>query len=237
LSEGSRNFRVSWDGTLYSTNGHFTGEINALSGTLGNLDVAGTLNGGNIYGAYIHGAEIEGGSISSGDAFISDGIISGATLKGSTIYFGQGAGYTYKVYDSKGNLIRTRTYAAPLDELKKGDLTYVLDPDAEIDASEIGVLRDVYGDDGHGTTHGVELAVTNKDYFLRLANEGRILIKSTGAETDSWVALNAGPGWDYSNGGGHVVIQPDGAVYINATKIKFETADAEDQEGIYARFA
>ena len=92
LSEGSRNFRVSWDGTLYSTNGHFTGEINATSGTLGDLDVTGTLNGGSIYGAYIHGTDIEGGSISGTT-------IDGTTIYGATIYFGEGAGYKYAIYD------------------------------------------------------------------------------------------------------------------------------------------
>ena len=243
LMEGQRNFRVSWDGTLYSTNGHFTGEINATSGTLGDLDVNGTLNGGSIYGAYIDGAEIEGGSISSGDAFISDGIISGATIKGSTIYFGQSKGYQYEVVDSNGNHIRNRVYANAIDGTSKigdsvniGNLKYTL-INIESDL-QIGTLRQAEGDDQIGKTSGVELAATSEDYFLRLSAPGRILVKSTGgAASDAWVAMNAGTGWDYSQGGGHIQINSDGSVIINATSIKFETDEPNKQDGIYARFA
>jgi hypothetical protein len=56
----TRNFKVKWDGSIYARNGHFTGEINATSGTLGYLEVTGTLSGGYIEGATINGSVIHG---------------------------------------------------------------------------------------------------------------------------------------------------------------------------------
>ena len=47
----SRKFYVEWDGTLHATDGNFSGKINATSGTLGDLEVIGTLEGGIINGA------------------------------------------------------------------------------------------------------------------------------------------------------------------------------------------
>jgi hypothetical protein len=136
LSESDRNFRVTWDGTLYSTNGHFTGEINATSGSLGSLDVLGTLTGGSIYGAYIYGTDIEGGSITG--SYIYGSEIEGATISGSTIYFGQGEGWKYDVYDANGNYIRTRVYAEQLKNTQVGGLTYV--SRGRVDASQVGLL-------------------------------------------------------------------------------------------------
>lgn len=59
----NRAFRVSWDGTIYVENGVFNGEINATSGTLGDLEVTGTLTGGTIVGGDISGAWISGSTI------------------------------------------------------------------------------------------------------------------------------------------------------------------------------
>lgn len=63
-SVAGRPFRVDWNGTVHITDGYFTGNIDAKTGRLGNLDVYGTLTGGvirgsSIYGAYITGARIE----------------------------------------------------------------------------------------------------------------------------------------------------------------------------------
>ena len=110
--EGQRNFRVSWDGTLYSINGHFKGEINATSGTLGDLKVNGTLTGGSIYGSYIEGTDIKGGSISGSS--ISSTYIFGSEIHGAKLYFGAGEGYKYQVLDKNGNVLRTRIYAKEL---------------------------------------------------------------------------------------------------------------------------
>ena len=100
-SVAQRGFKVKWDGTTYINDGVFTGEINAIGGSIkGDFQVQGTLQGGTISGANISGASIEGGwitggsisggsisgaTISSGSARISNGTISGATITGASV--------------------------------------------------------------------------------------------------------------------------------------------------------
>ena len=60
-----RNFRVSWDGKAYITDGDFSGVINAKGGSIdGDFQIYGTLSGGTITGANISGATVSGGTIS-----------------------------------------------------------------------------------------------------------------------------------------------------------------------------
>lgn len=58
------NFKVKWDGSIEATGVNISGEINATSGTLGDLTVTGTLDGGTI-----SGSTITGGSITIGENF------------------------------------------------------------------------------------------------------------------------------------------------------------------------
>lgn len=223
LTEGQRNFRVSWDGTLYSTNGHFTGEINATSGTLGDLDVTGTLNGGNIYGAYINGAEIDGGSISGTT-------VNGATIYGAKLYFGEGEGYKYEVQDKNGNVLRTRIYAKKLTNTQVGDLTYVFIE--KVSMVNAGSLLAVEGSEGiyegeERTTMGVSLSTSADNYFMRVYAKDRVLVQSA----NSWVGLASGSTW------GKTLIKLDnGHIDLQADSLKC-TIPADKQEGIYARFA
>jgi len=58
ISPGGRKFRVTWDGKAYLTdayldNAYISGHIEAQDGTLGDLEVVGTLTGGRIEGSYI----------------------------------------------------------------------------------------------------------------------------------------------------------------------------------------
>lgn len=53
-----KEFKVNWNGGLEATGANITGTINATDGTLGNLTVNGTLNGGTIKGANIYGSVI-----------------------------------------------------------------------------------------------------------------------------------------------------------------------------------
>lgn len=80
-----RTFRVAWDGTTYITNGEFTGRINAVSGTLGTLEVLGTLSGGTIIGAEIYGSLVSGGIINGAEIYGS--LISGGRIEGVEIYY------------------------------------------------------------------------------------------------------------------------------------------------------
>ena len=112
-----RNFRVKWDGTVYIENGEFAGEINATSGTLGNLTVNGTLSGGNIIGAYISGADIYGGwvrgsYIEADELYAYNGIIGGwyitqhglKSLNGKTVMSSDGTIEAYKIITKLGEI-------------------------------------------------------------------------------------------------------------------------------------
>lgn len=120
-SPGMRKFRVAWDGTVYIENGIFKGEIHAATGTLGDLQVTGTLTGGSISGASITGGTINGSWITAnylsanngqiggwtiGNNYLSGGgitlnsntgTISGGTITGSSISASE-------LYASKGNI-------------------------------------------------------------------------------------------------------------------------------------
>ena len=57
-SVGQRPFRVRWDGNVYIEDGVFTGTITATGGAItGNLDVSGTLTGGSFYTGYLEAYE------------------------------------------------------------------------------------------------------------------------------------------------------------------------------------
>ena len=83
-SVSSRDFRVDWDGYLRANNATISGTIYADSGTLGNLDVTGTLDcsEGTILGA----------------------TIMGGTISGAKIYFGDGEFYIYEGTSSTGKV-------------------------------------------------------------------------------------------------------------------------------------
>ena len=77
-----RAFRVSWDGTIYVENGEFNGEIHATSGTLGDLEVTGTLIGGTIVGGDISGAWISGSTIEGSRVYADDLICYNGNIAG-----------------------------------------------------------------------------------------------------------------------------------------------------------
>jgi hypothetical protein len=79
-STSDRTFRVAWDGTTHINNGYFTGEINAKSGTLGNLTVTGTLYGGTISGSSIYSYYLQ---CTNGD--IGGWKVSSTSLTGGTV--------------------------------------------------------------------------------------------------------------------------------------------------------
>ena len=100
-----RNFRVKWDGTVYIENGEFAGEINATTGTLGNLTVNGTLSGGIIDGAFIHGSQIVGTYVDADQLYANFGKIGGWYITDNTL---ESAGYSF----TGGTLTKTILDAA-----------------------------------------------------------------------------------------------------------------------------
>lgn len=91
-SPSGRNFRVKWDGTVYIENGEFAGEINATTGTLGNLTVNGTLSGGIIDGAFIRGSQIVGTYVDADQLYANLGKIGGWYITDTTL---QSASYSF----------------------------------------------------------------------------------------------------------------------------------------------
>lgn len=111
-SPGGRNFRVKWDGTVYIENGEFAGEINATTGTLGNLTVNGTLSGGVIDGAYIYGSQIVGTYVDARELYANNGLIGGwyitqdglISLNGKTTMSSDGTIEAYKIITDLGEI-------------------------------------------------------------------------------------------------------------------------------------
>lgn len=101
-SYSSAPFRASMSGQLRATNanisgiinatsGSFTGTIYATSGTLGNLNITGTLTGGEIYGSRFTGSEFIGGTIDvSTDINVGNNIY----LRPSNYYVPKGVYFT-----------------------------------------------------------------------------------------------------------------------------------------------
>lgn len=217
------NFGVDWDGKLTATDGTFSGTIYADSGTLGDLDVEGTLDCSE---GTIIGAEIIGGTIS-----------------GARIYFGEGSFYVYEGTLSSGE---KRTFKFSEDQGKttsvkiNGEtvsLTFVEKQDAT-EAGFLGYSTGSYNFDGQLISSGV-LALDSTGLEgsdgdpkaslpIVVRSADRILLYSS----DSWVMLQ----------NKNVKIQagiPDGYVTIEAKHIQFtgDAANPENQHNIYARFA
>lgn len=229
--EGERKFRVNWDGTVYVVNGNFSGHIDATSGTLGDLQVTGTLTGGiiqgsEIYGAYIEGTDIEGGTIR------------GSTIYGADIYFGEGSGFKYNAYNSKEELVRTIVYSEDKgSSFTSGGLTYR--KVGKVSGTNKGHLGIIDGSDGIGSTSVLTLeSDKGADGALPIVirSADRVLLRSTGEVAGvEWVMLQAG-----SKGNPDTTLQVKGGVErkitLTAQNIKF-VCEAKNQEGIYARFA
>lgn len=229
--EGERKFRVNWDGTVYVVNGNFSGHIDATSGTLGDLQVTGTLTGGiiqgsEIYGAYIEGTDIEGGTIR------------GSTIYGADIYFGEGSGFKYNAYNSKEELVRTIIYSEDKGaSFTSGGLTYR--KVGKVSGTDKGHLGIVDGSDGIGSTSVLTLesdSGTDGALPIVIRSADRVLIRSTGEVAGvEWVMLQAG-----SKGNPDTTLHVKGGIErkitLTAQNIEF-ICDAENQKGIYARFA
>ena len=91
-SEGSRPFRVSWDGTVYINDGNFSGHIEAESGTLGDLSVIGTLE--------VYDGSIVGASVSYNKTELYDYRHSGYWLDEQGIHIGSSKNYALMTNDS-----------------------------------------------------------------------------------------------------------------------------------------
>ena len=100
-----RKFRVRWDGTVFIENGVFNGHIDATSGTLGDLDVVGTLTGGYISGSHIFGTDITGGTIEGSKVYadylkVSRGYIAGWRITDDSLKNSDG---TIVLYSDNGS--------------------------------------------------------------------------------------------------------------------------------------
>lgn len=87
-------FDVAWDGSLYATNGYFTGDINATNiygSTIIGTNISGScLNGTHIQGTTIKGQAMDGGSIYGGS-------VSGTKIYAIDLFAGSQTTYVYEV--------------------------------------------------------------------------------------------------------------------------------------------
>lgn len=225
-SVSSRDFRVDWDGYLRANNATISGTIYADSGTLGSLDVEGTLDcsEGTILGA----------------------TIMGGTISGAEIYFGSGQFYVYE-----GTLSTGEVRVLKLKEEKKSPFQKKIDNEwvtfeYKETQSATNAGRLLYGPgsytfaDGSKEESGVLLldatASTSLEESSSLASlpivvrsDDRVLIYST----NSWVMLQ-------TKTAKIKVSIPDGDITLEANNIRIEGEAAnkpENQHNIYARFA
>ena len=206
----NRNFRVKWDGTCYINNGIFQGIVTADELYCSNGEI-----GGWKIGRYT----LSGGGgqivLDSSDASITGGILrspsGGITLDG---YF-------------------TLTNGAYIGEMKANF-------GSSIDGGEID------GGTGVGFSFGsAAIKATSKN--VGLTNDVGFLTLTSTSNNISLGARNNGNILVYSRGTGYVQIgviaktNPininGDTVTINANKIVFNTPSADNQTGIYARFA
>lgn len=206
----NRNFRVKWDGTCYINNGIFQGIVTADELYCSNGEI-----GGWKIGRYT----LSGGGgqivLDSSDASITGGILrspaGGIILDG---YF-------------------TLTNGAYIGEMKANFGT-------SIDGGEID------GGTGVGFSFGTAaIKATSKN--VGLTNEVGFLTFTNSSNNITLAARNNGNVLIYSRGTGYIQIGVTAktnpiningdTITVKANKIVFETPTADDQKGIYARFA
>ena len=213
-------FKVKWDGTIYATNGEFSGHIEASSGTIGNWVIsstddepgkAGSLysNDGNIVlntqgnGSIVIGSNTTNkitidatgaGTINmSNKSIIHGGIIEAGTLRSNTTNNKITLDGYLTVLDSEEGNASTRTF-----------LGFV--------KSNTGDWATDYFSDGVGMGYGT---TDNPNSILK--------------------ATSTNVGLSFRNGGWISI--DSGGVNIGGDEINFSEVSAENQKGIYARFA
>lgn len=203
-STSRRPFRVNWNGDVYIANGDFTGNINAKTGTLGNLTVVGTLTGGIIDGGYITGGEIHGTFIEAGELYANEGMIGGWTIAENELYSGD-----VHLKSNTGAIIGA-TLQGGLAKIGRYK---------SINGAACLIISDSAANTGMATFD-----------FLSSEN-GRQLLQI-------WADLISGSEVRFITGGNRFasVDSSNGNLYIYAPAISCHTP-AENQHGIYARFA
>jgi hypothetical protein len=147
-SVSSRPFRVNWDGTVYIDNGVFKGNINATSGTLGNLSITGTLDAsrGKIYGGTISGSNVYANYLDVSDGYIGGWHIGSTTLTG-------GSSSNKIILNSSEGSITGGTLKTPAGGMTlNGYLTIADEDGATIKNSYIGFVHSYSENDTIDTT-------------------------------------------------------------------------------------
>ena len=220
-SVSSRDFRVDWDGYLKANNATISGTIHADSGTLGDLEVTGTLD---CEDGTILGAEIIGGTISGAEIYFGDG----------EFYVYEGGGRILKLKEDKGKTFQkkinnewvTFTYQSTQKATNAGRLLYGTGSYSFEDGSneESGVLLL----DATAST-SLEESESLASLPIIVRSDDRVLIYST----NSWVMLQ-------TKTAKIKVSIPDGDITLEANNIRFggeAASKPENQHNIYARFA
>ena len=158
-SEENAKFKVTWDGTIYATNGKFSGHINATSGDInGNFNVYGTLNGATIKS----GRFISTYNTKSKETYIK---------AGNTLYDFNKTYYVKKgdKYDPTTSIIDEKVFEEKKGELYYKDIEYETVTDEKyypisfvtnmnnIEETTVGGLGLVPGKSAESTTEGLGL--------------------------------------------------------------------------------
>lgn len=222
-----RRFYVDWDGTINATDGKFTGEINATSGKLGNLDVVGTLNVSGI----IKGGRIEGSSINAGT--ITGSVISGNATAGGSLKFGNNFSVS-----SSGNLKATGAEISGKITAEKGEIggwiigktqltggSVVLDstgiiksPDIIVwnGTKKIGRLGSFNGSDGSTTTTVVGIKSTTNSIVL---------------ESNNYIRMSGASGINFEAAGKTITFKGNTLDFSQSSNVKIPQCTYKDNGG------
>lgn len=185
-------FKIKWDGTIYATNGHFTGAITGSS----------IKSNSSIDGAVITGSQITGSKIYASSVYFGDGTY--WTYK----YLQQNPDGTYPDEKVEENWLEGVSISNPENSLLEG---FQYKDVEEHNGKYNGIIGQWEGSDENTTTSVIGIKSSALSLALETPKNIRLGLSDTTTEKTE-------------------------AVYIQAEKIEF-IADAEQQFGIYARFA
>ena len=222
---GQRNFRVRWDGSLYATNGSFSGYISSSSGQIGGW----IIDGDKLYAQnntiYFDSTE---------------GVIHGVEVQALTGEIGGWIISSDRIKSPDGNT-ELRSWANNAGN----NLPNIITKYIAITGITPGLIGNIEGSSAiYDTSSGEPIGIADTNAFGMLG-QGTIIIRAKnsgnlGLRAEGDVYINAGyTGTDTVGeaGNNYIYISQADGVKIKSSKITFDSIPANQQYGIYARFA
>lgn len=224
-----KRFKVDWDGTIYAENGLFKGSVEADFGSFKDLEVTNTIQAANGSFSSLYANELE-----------VDGYFKTNELYADKIYFAQNslvttskkiAYYIRASSDVEWREVSKSTYDSYSGQKK----TVTKKGGSSQDKSYKGYLGYFKGADGMWNDTNVvgirsteSIVLESSGNTIRIGNNSTtdfVILRGTNVRFHSNGIVGTGEGFTHQK------------FYIKASEITFEGCAAENQHGIYARFA